>query len=80
MWYKEKKYQDVIEICDRLLQKDPSNNVVKLFKAHALEQKNFTHLKKALSALFLKTEIKGEDLDSGVIDKLKKNTTRSKSV
>lgn len=79
MWYREKKYQDVIEICDRLLKKDPSNPVIKLFRAHALEQKKFAHLKKDIQALFTKEEVKADDLDTGVIEKLKKDTTRSKS-
>lgn len=66
MWYREKKFQDVVEICDRLLQKDPSNAVVKLFKAHALEQKKFGNLKKAITELFTKEEAKTEDGDTGV--------------
>jgi RsiW-degrading membrane proteinase PrsW (M82 family) len=33
MWYNEGRYQEVEEICERLLKRDPDNNVVKLFKA-----------------------------------------------
>ncbi len=43
MWFKEKRYVDVIHICERLLERDPDNNVVKIFKARAmdmLEEKN----------------------------------------
>jgi RsiW-degrading membrane proteinase PrsW (M82 family) len=38
MWYKEGRYQEVQDICDRLLKRDPDNNVVKLFKAHASDK------------------------------------------
>lgn len=34
-WMKEKKYSDVMNACNRLLQKDPENNTVKLFKTKA---------------------------------------------
>ncbi len=37
MWIKEKKYQDVINICERLLERDPDNNVIKLFKVQAVD-------------------------------------------
>lgn len=35
MWFQDKKYVDVIHICQRLLQRDPDNKVVQLFKAKA---------------------------------------------
>lgn len=38
MWYKEGRYQEVQEICERLLKRDPDNNVVKLFRAHAIDK------------------------------------------
>lgn len=38
MWFNEKKYQDVISICERLLERDPDNNVIKLFRAKAVDQ------------------------------------------
>lgn len=40
MWTNEGRYDEVEQICDRLLQKDPDNRVVKLFKAKALDKKN----------------------------------------
>lgn len=40
MWYKEGRYQEVQAICERLLKRDPDNNVVKLFKAHATDKIN----------------------------------------
>lgn len=38
MWLNEKRYQDVISICERLLKRDPDNNVIKLFRAQALDK------------------------------------------
>jgi len=38
MWFNEKRYVDVIHICERLLERDPDNNVIKLFKAKALDR------------------------------------------
>lgn len=46
MWFNDKRYVDVIHVCERLLQRDPDNNVVKLFKAKAMDQidkKNVYH-------------------------------------
>lgn len=37
MWFKEKKYVDVLHVCERLLERDPDNNVVKLFKSRAMD-------------------------------------------
>ena len=30
-WYNEKKFKEVIGVCERLLKRDPDNNVVKIF-------------------------------------------------
>lgn len=38
MWTKEKRYNEVKEICERLLERDPDNNVVKLFRAQAQDK------------------------------------------
>ena len=38
MWFEQKKFVDVMHICERLLERDPDNNVVKLFKAKALDK------------------------------------------
>lgn len=38
MWFDQKKYVDVMHICERLLERDPDNNVVKLFKAKAMDK------------------------------------------
>lgn len=37
MWFKEKRYVDVLHICERLLERDPDNNVIKLFKSRAMD-------------------------------------------
>lgn len=58
MWFNQKKFVDVLHICQRLLERDPDNKVVQLFKAKALEkigdpdntQKNI------LKTIFPKTE------------------------
>jgi len=38
MWFNNKKYVDVIHICQRLLERDPDNKVVQLFKAKAMDK------------------------------------------
>ena len=38
MWFNSKKYVDVIHICQRLLERDPDNKVVQLFKAKAIDK------------------------------------------
>lgn len=37
IWLNEKRYQDVISICDRFLKLNPDNNVIKIFKAKATD-------------------------------------------
>jgi len=37
MWFKQKKFQQVYEICQRLERRDPDNNVVKIFKSKAFD-------------------------------------------
>lgn len=38
MWFKDKRYVDVIHICERLMERDPDNKVIQLFKAKALDK------------------------------------------
>ena len=38
MWFQQQKYVDVIHICERLLERDPDNKVVQLFKAQAIDK------------------------------------------
>lgn len=37
MWFKQKKYQEVYDICTRLERRDPDNNVVKIFKSKSFD-------------------------------------------
>lgn len=53
MWFNKGKFVDVIHICERLLQRDPDNKVVKLFKAKAMDKmENTNPYKTVLSKLF----------------------------
>ena len=38
MWFNTKRYVDVIHICQRLLQRDPDNKIVQMFKAQAMDK------------------------------------------
>lgn len=56
MWFNDKRYVDVIHICERLLERDPNNNVIKLFRAKAVDQlEGNDPYKKALSTMLDKT-------------------------
>jgi RsiW-degrading membrane proteinase PrsW (M82 family) len=53
MWFKEKRYVDVIHICERLLKRDPDNKVVQLFKAQAADKMDKNNVySKILTLLF----------------------------
>jgi RsiW-degrading membrane proteinase PrsW (M82 family) len=53
MWFNEKRYVDVMHVCERLLERDPDNNVVKLFKAKAMDKMEGGSIyKKILGNLF----------------------------
>lgn len=52
MWTKEKRHQDVIDICQRLLMRDPDNKVVKLFQAQAMDEQKVESLEDSFMALF----------------------------
>ncbi len=53
LWFKEKKFVDVIHICQRLLERDPGNKVVMLFKAQATDKLNSNDIYgKLLKSLF----------------------------
>ncbi len=53
MWFNKGKYVDVIHICERLLKRDPTNKIVNLFKAKALDQMDQANpYKTVLSKLF----------------------------
>ncbi|MBI2639229.1 PrsW family intramembrane metalloprotease [Candidatus Peregrinibacteria bacterium] len=52
MWTREGKYMEVIQICDRLLARDPDNNVVKLFRAKAGDNQELKHFYTTLKDVF----------------------------
>jgi len=53
MWFTQKKYVDVLHICQRLLERDPDNQVVQLFKSKALDKLDTdSPYQKILSNLF----------------------------
>jgi RsiW-degrading membrane proteinase PrsW (M82 family) len=53
MWFEQKKYVDVMHVCERLLERDPDNNVVKLFKAKAMDKLDPENpYRKILSTIF----------------------------
>lgn len=54
MWTKEGRLREVMEICDRLLARDPDNNVVKLFRAKAADSQELRNFYKSLKAVFEK--------------------------
>ncbi|MDA1061244.1 MAG: PrsW family glutamic-type intramembrane protease [bacterium] len=52
MWVEQKNYVDVLHVCERLLERDPDNPVVKVFKAKALDaMDNDDPYKKILSTV-----------------------------
>ena len=57
MWYQKGKMKEVIQICDRLLERDPDNNVVKLFRAKAADNEKLRHVFASLKNYFAKQEI-----------------------
>ncbi len=69
MWFKEKKYVDVIHICERLLQRDPDNNVVKLFKAKAMDQMDLKNNYRKILGSIVKTDDDLSDQDKNVLSK-----------
>ncbi len=38
LWFNQKRYVDVLHICNRLLKRDPDNKIVQLFKAKAMDK------------------------------------------
>lgn len=61
MWTKEGRYQDVIDICQRLLMRDPDNKVVQLFQARAMDEQKLSSLETSFSSLFKSDDKKADD-------------------
>lgn len=69
MWSKEKRYVDVVHICERLLERDPDNNVVKLFKAKALDAMEDGNVYKKILSTVVKDKDEISAKDNSVIAK-----------
>lgn len=67
MWFKDKKYVDVIHVCERLLERDPDNTVVKLFKAKAMDEMEDKNIYKKILGTVIKTDL--DDSQKSVIAK-----------
>lgn len=63
MWDREGKYAQVIGICDRLLLRDPDNNVAKLFRARASDNQKLRSLYNSLKGVLGKTQSQTETAD-----------------
>ncbi len=66
-WYKEGKYLEVINTCKRLLKKDPSNPVIRLFLNKAIDSQRFIDAYSAIRALFVRKDYL-EDFELGEKD------------
>ncbi|MFC1750521.1 PrsW family intramembrane metalloprotease [Pseudomonadota bacterium] len=59
MWFKEERYVDVIHICERLLERDPNNKIIRIFKAKANDKiRSGTIQEKIFRDLYSKTDKK----------------------
>ena len=77
LWFKEKRYVDVIHICERLLERDPDNNVVKLFKAQAADKMSDKDVYKNILGTILKDKNNPDLLSKYMEQKDKKIKTTS---
>ena len=66
MWLKEGRLGEVIAICDRLLARDPDNNVVKLFRAKASDNERLRQVYTTLKDVFAKEKMKGGEVTVGM--------------
>lgn len=80
MWMNEGKFKEVIEICDRLAKRDPDNNVVKLFRAKAIDNKKIQRVKKAIHLLFTDEEYDVEKEEMSVFERLKKTQQKKAAI
>ncbi len=77
MWFKDGRYVDVMHICERLLERDPDNNVVKLFKAKAMDKMDDKDTYKAVLGTVLKSK---DDLSVNDKDKIAKYTAEKEKI
>ena len=69
MWLKDQRYVDVIHICERLLERDPDNNVVKMFKAKAMDEMDEKNIYKKVLGTIVKTNEELSPNDKNIIEK-----------
>lgn len=69
MWFKDKRYVDVIHICERLLQRDPDNEVVKLFKAKAMDKMEDNDTYKKILGTVIKSKDDISENDKNILEK-----------
>lgn len=79
MWSKEGRYQDVIDICQRLLVRDPDNKVVQLFLAEALEAEKLQDLESSVKALFGKSKEEQQSLRTLLKQKILMDLLKTKN-
>lgn len=65
MWLNEGRLDEVVKICDRLLERDPDNNVVKLFRAKACDNQKLRHFYNSLKSFFLKDKNLSPQIKNG---------------
>ncbi len=61
MWTRDGRYKDVVDICQRLLMRDPDNKVVQLFQAKAMEGQKLANLESSVTSLFQSKNVDMED-------------------
>lgn len=69
MWFNEKRYVDVLHICERLLERDPDNEVVQLFKAKALDKMDDKDTYKKILSTVVKTKDDLSENQKNIISK-----------
>lgn len=69
LWFRDKRYVDVIHVCERLLERDPDNNVVKLFKAQAMDKMDDRDTYKTILGSILKTKNDIGESDKNILSK-----------
>lgn len=77
MWFKDGRYVDVMHICERLLERDPDNNVVKLFKAKAMDKMEDKNIYKSVLGAVLKSK---DDLSVNEKNKIEKYTAEKEKL
>lgn len=71
MWTREGRHKDVIDICQRLLMRDPDNKVVQLFQAKAMDKQKLDNLENSFASLFKTQDTQMEDTSMRALIKQK---------